>query len=269
MSAASRRVFVAFDASCEALRSLDGAAEVAARLGAELTGIFIEDTTLLNLAALPCGSEVGGASGCARSLNAEVIGRTLKGIAERARLAMARAAEHRQVRWTFTTARGSLLGELLNAANPKEAAPVPAPRGAWRVVSLAARSVLLLHPGPCVRPEGTAVVLIDAGCASLRNLPTALALADRSCTRRTLVVIVSDSPLEAGRQRARVAGVLAAEESEAKILTRFPLDADGLRAFLGTVDCGALVIGSGTPLLEPGAFAGLVENSGYPVFVVC
>jgi nucleotide-binding universal stress UspA family protein len=268
MSDPPRRVLIALDSSIDSLRALDEAAEMAARINAELVGIFVEDTNLLNLASLPCASEVGSATGFSRSLNASVVGRTLKSIAERARLAMAQAAEQRQVRWSFTTSRGTLLGQLIDASNPEGTVLAGSSRGGWRVASKPARSVLLLHMGPCTQPEGTAVILIDAGFAALRNLPTALALADQSCTKRTLVVILSDSLIEARRQRERVAGVLESEDVPSEIRTLAPLDAEALRSFLENVVCGALVLGGAGVFPGSTDFAALVENTRFPVFVI-
>ena len=51
--AAFRRVVVALDASQASRRVLGAAAAVAAREGAELIGLFVEDTNLLHMGALP------------------------------------------------------------------------------------------------------------------------------------------------------------------------------------------------------------------------
>ncbi len=268
MSDPPRRVLIALDSSNESSSALDEAAEMASRVNAELIGIFVEDTNLLNLAGLPCASEVGSATGVSRSLNAVVIRRTLKSIAERARLAMARAAEQRQLRWSFTTSKGNLLGLLIDASNPA-GTPLPAAdRGGWRVASKPARSVLLLHMGPCTKPEGSAVVLIDAGFAVLRNLPTALALADQSCTKRTLVVILSDSLIDARRQREQVAAILRNEGVSSEIRTLAPLATEALRNFLENVGCGALVVGGSGLFPDANDFTTLVENTRFPIFVI-
>ena len=52
------RILVALDESEDHQRVLQSAAEVAARLKAELRGLFVEDVNLLRLAELPCAREV-------------------------------------------------------------------------------------------------------------------------------------------------------------------------------------------------------------------
>ena len=53
-----RRILVALDASRHSLAALEAAAELAARLKAELVGLFVEDIDLLRLAGLPFAREI-------------------------------------------------------------------------------------------------------------------------------------------------------------------------------------------------------------------
>ncbi len=56
---AIQRILLALDASPQSVAALDTATELAGRLGAELTGLFVEDTDLLRMAALPFAAEIG------------------------------------------------------------------------------------------------------------------------------------------------------------------------------------------------------------------
>lgn len=111
-----RRILVALDASTHSRAALDNAVDLAARVEAELLGLFVEDANLLQLAALPFAREVGSAAGAARPLNAAAMERSLKAQAERARLALAAAASAARLRWSFRVVRGEVAAELVAAS---------------------------------------------------------------------------------------------------------------------------------------------------------
>ena len=115
MSRERRRILIGLDSSPTSLRGLAAAAEMAARLDAELVGLFVEDDNLLRLAELPNSFEIGLRSARSRHLDPEVIARLFRQMAERARVAVVRAAEREHVRCSFEVARGSMIGQLLQA----------------------------------------------------------------------------------------------------------------------------------------------------------
>ena len=53
-----RRILVALDASTQSLAALRTAVTLAAELGAELEGLFVEDTNLMRMAMLPVARRV-------------------------------------------------------------------------------------------------------------------------------------------------------------------------------------------------------------------
>jgi nucleotide-binding universal stress UspA family protein len=111
-----RRILVALDASRESQAALEAAANLAARLEAELLGLFVEDVDLLNLAALPFSREMPLLSRTSRILQPEQIERDLKSRAAMARRALAEAAAAFHIDWSFRIARGRVETELLAAA---------------------------------------------------------------------------------------------------------------------------------------------------------
>ena len=54
-----RRIVVGLDAGPRDRAALEAAAQLAARMQAELVGLFVEDIDLLHLAGLPFAREVG------------------------------------------------------------------------------------------------------------------------------------------------------------------------------------------------------------------
>lgn len=109
-----RRILVAIDASRPSLEALEAAAILAARHGAELAGLFVEDIDLLRAAELPFAGPLALIGGS--PLPAASIGASVRALAERARAALAEVATTRQLRWSFRVARGRVEVEVLQAA---------------------------------------------------------------------------------------------------------------------------------------------------------
>ncbi len=260
-----RRIVIGLDSSLHGLQALDDAAEMAARIEAELVGLFVEDDTLLKLAALPFSSEVGIASARARSLNARTIERTFRTMAEKARRALAAAAEKQHIRWSFSTTRGSVVGQLLDAATEVEER-----RAAKTMLATpaAVNSVLLLQTERCIFPKGAAVIVLDTSHQALRALPAALRLAGDSCTKRVLVLIVAETPFAARRQQQRAAEVLKAAKVRAGMRVSQPLDVEHMRDFLENEHCGALILANCDALFNKTDFKRLVEETEFPIFVM-
>jgi hypothetical protein len=111
-----RRIAVVLEPGASADTVLEAAAALAARMEAELEGLFVEDMDLLHLAALPFAREIGIASAMARALDAANIERWMRTVAEDVRRALAAAAGRSTLRWSFRVTRGSPLAELCAAA---------------------------------------------------------------------------------------------------------------------------------------------------------
>lgn len=127
-------------------------AALAARLEAELLGLFVEDEELLRFAALPFASEIGFPSAVRREVDLNNIERALRTRAELQRRACAEAFQARPDAWTFRVARGGL-AELL-------------------IASVAERNVptLLLPPGCRVDAEPVQLSVSELNPPLLRKL---------------------------------------------------------------------------------------------------
>jgi len=108
------RVLVALDATVGAEAAVRAAAELAAGLRAELEALFVEDTNLLRLAALPFAREVGFQSAKGRPLDLGEVVRTLKSQASRMERMLTLVARQLQVQCSFRVTRGRVLPEALS-----------------------------------------------------------------------------------------------------------------------------------------------------------
>jgi K+-sensing histidine kinase KdpD len=111
-----RRIIVGIGSTPRDKSVIEAAARVAARLEAELVGLFVENADLLSFAALPFAREVGFASATRRELDVEAMERSLRALADESRRMLAAVAGAVPVRWSFRVTRGSSAVELLAAA---------------------------------------------------------------------------------------------------------------------------------------------------------
>jgi len=111
-----RRILIAMDPSYRSVGALDVAAELAARLGAELSAVFVEDVDLLHLAEFPFAMEIGSRSCCLRPVRLVDLERQMRAQADEMRKALAAAAERSGVTWTFRVTRGPVATEILMAS---------------------------------------------------------------------------------------------------------------------------------------------------------
>ncbi len=114
--AAIRRILIALDASPASMAALEAAAELAARLDAELLGLFVEDIDLLRLSELPFARQVGVHSASISQISREQVEQQLRAQANLGRRALAELALRSNLRTEFRVARGSITTELLQAA---------------------------------------------------------------------------------------------------------------------------------------------------------
>lgn len=135
------------------------AVRLAARLEAELLGLFVEDENWHRMAALPF-TRVAGHGPLSQAIDTDMLARALRrGVAE-VRRAMAEAAGP-ELRWTLRVVRGLVVAEAVRAAEAGDLVVVPAELLAGRGLEAAARGradVLGLRSGVEARR-----ILIAAG----------------------------------------------------------------------------------------------------------
>lgn len=112
-----RRILVALDASTQSLAALQTAVTLAAGLGADLEGLFVEDVNLVRVAALPIARRILYPSGDEEPLDRSLMEREMRILARQAEEALATLARHSGIRWTFRVVRGQVTVEVLAAAS--------------------------------------------------------------------------------------------------------------------------------------------------------
>lgn len=183
-----RRILVALDASRHSLAALEAAVELAAKMQAELEGLFVEDVNLLRAAGSPVAREVLYPFTDAARLEPERMERGLRAQAEQGRQALAAASEQREIRWSFRVVRGEVAPEVVAAAQEAD----------------------LLVLGKVSRPLIRQIRLGSTALAAAVQAPCCVLLLRRDTGIRPPIVVAYDGSPTA-RQALRIATQLARE----------------------------------------------------------
>nr|WP_284709301.1 universal stress protein [Marinobacter sediminum] len=111
---------VLIDGSRMSYAALEAAADIAGKRGADVLGVFVEELNLVRSAGYGFSREVGSASGISRPFDQEILEQRMRGVAERARAALARAVKHSGGRQALSIARGRVIDEVLALTGPED-----------------------------------------------------------------------------------------------------------------------------------------------------
>lgn len=268
-------IAVAIDCSPHSKASLEAAAEMAARLKAELIGIFVEDINLLHMAGLPFTEEVRLYSSTTEKLDTTQLERLLRLQAQQARELLQQTAESRTLRHTFRILRGMVPEQVMQAALEADMLVLgrcgrsPSCRKGLGSTARATLyestiDVMVIRPG-VTAAEGPLLVLYDGSEASKRALTTALAIAGPSSTLHLLVTDPHPEAVERCKQESEA--LLSGKGIEAEYY-HLPFTAGSqLATFIRMIDSGLLIIGTGMNLPDE-TLRELIDTIDYPVLVV-
>lgn len=270
MNGQIKRILVALDASAHSHAALEAAASMAARLNAELLGLFVQDLELLQLAQFPFAREVGLTSAGRRVLDPDSMDLALKAQAQKAKASLEAMALRHGLRHSFRVARGYVVAELLAAAaevdllalgtcGHMEIAGRRLGSTVRGIVTGASCSVLIEHHK---QHTGAALLLLYEDSPSAdRVLAQAQQLA--AAWGDDLVIVLTG---DAGTLERLRENVDRAHRSDVRVRIATMQDgAAALRVLAAEYDCGLLMIAHDSPLLarDPD----LVGELGYPILL--
>lgn len=196
--AVGRRVVLTIRASGDAGRLLGDAGVLARAMRAELAALFVEESDLLRVAALPMTHEVGGTSGAIRSIDLPATRRLLDRRTAEVRRLVERTATELDVPWSFAVARGDVVEVAVSAvAGPGVVVLVPStPSALERALGEVARTT-----------TAQVAAVVDGSAAGDRALEAATALAGGRAGDVALVLPVHGDAGSLRRAAARRLGL--------------------------------------------------------------
>ncbi len=262
-----RRVILAQNVVSRDTRTIGTAVELAARLGAQVLGLFLEDPNLMRWADLPVAQQV---SPWGDSVDRERFAAQLRVLSTQAQAELEATAQRLGVPWSSMVLRGALQELAQETSDDLWIIGT-----ASRVMGLEMQSFSMLRPAlPRVArlilllPRNTAfqqplVVLHDHMASAEAVLEAALGLMEISAQTLT-VLMVGD--------RTGLAATVQAWQAQRNILMR-PIhlsraSIEGLAQVKALGGCDGLVVGADLPLLEGEGLEKLLAVVRSPVLVV-
>ncbi|HKJ71380.1 MAG TPA: universal stress protein [Gammaproteobacteria bacterium] len=272
-----RRVVVLLDASRASRTALVEAAELAARSGAELIGLFVEEEDLLRSAALPFARELGPTSGALRPLDPARIERRLRAQARELQHLLQGMTRRYAITASLQVARGRVVTQALAYISPGDLIVVG--KTGWsslrrrrlgstarHLIGEASLTVMVMEQGGGAEAQPT-MVLFDHPEAGLRALEMAARIAHRDSRILTVLLPPADpDTLDSLRRQAE--SWLQARDLAAKVQVLGGLAAETVAQAVRSGNGRALVVSRTSPALAGEAGSRLIEAVGPPVVVV-
>jgi nucleotide-binding universal stress UspA family protein len=255
---AIRRIVVTLNSSESARSVIDVAVRLAAVLGAELEGVFVEDINLIRLSGLPFLREVRAWSLGEEGISTQSMQRDLRALARQAERVFLEAAQAMGVGCTFRVWRGHASVETLSASFEAD------------IISLRGGPTLLYHARPLMKtcsPATPINVLFSASAAADRALAAACYLAgDLGAEIR---VLLADHATPVTELEQRAGEILAGHGRQASFVR---LGAGGLpalaRAIRASGNNTVLLVDPAHPLLREAGLNHCLEALTCPVLFV-
>lgn len=272
-----RRILVALDASPRSLAALDAAVEFAARMQAELAGLFVEDVELLRLAESPFAREILCPSATVAPVHRAGMESKLRAQSERAKKALAAAADRARVPWSFRTARGHLASEVLAAAAEADLLALAAigcafgqgfRLGSSALERAASTIPVLLLPERGLPFKGDLIVLYDGSHDAKRRISIAADLAHAGVNRITVLLAAADKE-RAARMRDDLDPVLKEAGAEVHYRSYDPKDEATLLRAVKAEGASVLVLPGRKSLEKLPRLEKFLGESEMPVLLLC
>ena len=249
-----RRILLALDASPGSLAALEAAVDLAAKMEAELSGLFVEDEELMHMAESPLARQVLYPAATQTAVSRASLEREMKSESERARKALESAAQRAKVRWSFRTVKGQVTRELLAAAGECDVLAVG--RVSWHrarsarigstALELATGRVPLLVAKKERAAHVSLVVYFDESADAQRALLTAAQLA-RAGGGRLTVFLAAPDPGQAAALQNRAAVLLKNTPLAVRYCSVAPVNEASLRKAVAAEKPGLFVMASRGP----------------------
>jgi nucleotide-binding universal stress UspA family protein len=272
---AIRRILLAVEAASGGPEAVRAAAGLAARLGAQLDVLVIEDVDLLRASALPYVRHVS-VPGSDAAFELAALEREMRSFAGAVRRLLEELQAATRLTWSMRVSRGHLVGEITAAAEAADLVVLEAvsrPLVPQLRIASAARAAMARLPRPVfLVPPGTAaaehvLVLYEDGAQADRALGTAASFA-RTIGADLMVLAHGATEEERRALEARAGQILAAAGLAAEIRRIARADAARLCALARERPSTLLVLSADDLARRDESERALIDRLDCPLLVV-
>lgn len=249
-----RRIVVTLDTGDLDTPELERLTRLAARLDAELEGVFVEDSDLLRLSGLTFLQEFRPTSGGIERVQTVRMQQELRVVARRAERSLSQYAKRQGVPWNFRVWRGSVERELLGAMEAD-------------VLALARLGAVLSPPRRRRRQE-IITALFDGSEEAERALSTAAELAAEDDNISLQVLLAHQAGDEPGPLQEKARAVLADYPDEVVFHPLEDADLNDLVKLLHDSGSSALVMQRDNQWLRDAPLRQCLARLHCPLFLV-
>jgi len=259
-----RRIAVTLDASESGRPPLETAARLAAILGAELEGVFVEDINLIRLSGLPFLREVRPWSIADEQISSQRMQRELRTLARRAEQMLERVARETGVPWSFQVWQGR--PEATSLLKAFGADILSLGRVSTRVSSRMFATARRITP-QSRKTDASISVLFSGSEQAARAVATACSLAREMGAR--LTVMLPASPAQAMPVlKEQALAILKRHAQLARFVELAGTDAQSLRQASDTATMSILIAEAEHPLLQQAGLDQCLDALFCPVLLV-
>jgi len=246
-----RRIAVTLDACQVSSRTLEEAVQLAARIGAQLEGIFVEDIDLIQLAELPFLREFRSVSRSENAINLTRMEQELRVLARRAERLLGEHATRQNVSWSFRIWRGSIDTELLKADTDAD------------VFALTRMGATLAYP-----TTTKAVSVVFAGTeASTRALETAMSLTTDPY-KELNILLPAENEAEAVRLQELATRQLGEHAASADFIQLKDGSLNDMLEVLADSNSAVLIVERDNKMLQAPSLRRSLNNLNCPLLIV-
>lgn len=268
------RLVVALDLAAQDMMEIGMAADLAARFGAALEGIFIEDANLFRLAALPVARQISlGPPGGGSMFDPARLESELRALARRAEDAFSVAAKRAGVRWSFRSVRGAVPSAVIAEVAAHDLLVLTAPprlgSALGRIGPLLCRAALDAERSFALlsRTEGLRRPLVVLGKDAKLALAT-LGVASRLFVGAGRVLDIALAPAAATEIGATATAWLRERRIEPRLRRIAVATVAQIQQAALSAGNDALILAADLPCLAAGGAESLAVGSPCPVIVV-
>lgn len=271
---AIRHILVALDGSRHSLAAMEAAVGLAASLESELVGLFVEDVSLLRAAEAPGAGELKYPA-TAAALDRSRMERHLQAQGSRVQRVLSRTCRAHGVPWTFRTARGQVIAEVLNAATEadllclgKRGRPLlgrarPGSTALMAAAQAPSSVLLLTQEGPLAPPV---MVTFDGSPVSRQALALSAHLAEVLGQALTVILVADEETPPIQELQIQAARLLQQRELVPTYRRLIDRRVENLIHSVVAEGTGTLVLDAS--LFEPTSFSQLVAGVACPILVM-